>query len=94
MIRLSIETFVNSRRVFLLEDLREINAKYFPDALSLGLETGCFDANKKAIHSNHILTFKGNLCRITIEEGEFVICSKRWGSCPLKKYANECKILS
>lgn len=93
MIRASIEIFQNDRRKYIGTDLRDLAIVAYPDLLSVGIETGAFDKNNRAISTNHYVKCKGNLCRLTVDAGVFMIKHPKYGLLPLPKYCNECEVI-
>lgn len=93
MITAVIEIFLNDKRQFKTMDLRDLAAIAFPNPLSAGIDTGLFDKDNHYIATNHCVKFKGNLCRLTIDEGMVMIKHPKYGLVPLVKWHGECQII-
>lgn len=93
MIRAVVEMFVQDQRQFIAVDIKELADKVYENPLSVGIETGIFDKEGRSIATNNFVKFKGNLCRLTIEDGQVMIKHPRHGLCPLHKYHEECQII-
>lgn len=93
MITIVIETFENSHRVFKKMDLKQTVGGLFPEALSIGIDTGVLDRDGTMIATNHHVKFKGNLCRLTLHNGQIKIRHPFFGLCSLEKYFADCQVI-
>lgn len=73
-------------------DLKDLAIIAYPQLLSAGVETGLLDQKGRPIATNHLIKFKGHLCRLTIDEGCVMIKHPR-GNTPLYKWHDECLVL-
>jgi len=93
MIAVVVELFVNNLRTYKTIDLKDMGKTAYPQAISIGIDSGLFDQDSHSISTNQFVTFKGNLCRLTIDEGQVMIKHPKHGNCPLWKYHTECKVI-
>lgn len=93
MIRAAVEMFINDRRVYKMVDLRDLAKEKFDDFLSVGIDTGLTDKDGHPVYSNQFVKFKGNLCRLTVAEGQFMIKHPKFGLQPLTKWFSECQVI-
>jgi hypothetical protein len=93
MLSVVVELFVNNLRTFKTIDLKGLAHSAYPQALSVGIATGLFDQLNHSIATNNFVSFKGNLCRLTIDDGQVMIKHPKHGLCPLWKYHSECKVI-
>jgi len=90
--KIVVEEFANRKRMFTHHDFDVTLRSIFPQGVSFGVSTGTFDIDGREICTNHLVKFKGNLCKIELVKGTFCIKHGKYGYCELGKWAKQCKI--